>query len=108
MMNNKPLPPVPFQVKVFPALVPGYEYNAPRTKFDVVMNQWFAALAQDGNNQYDIRQILPMEGGGIMVFYEVTPLTSRELPCGTVCDTCGTSLYLIHECTRCDALPSEE
>jgi len=106
MTDNNPLPPVPFQVKVFPAFMLGYTHNAPRTKFDVVMNKWFEEIARDGNNQYDIRQILPLETGAVMVFYEVTPLTSRELPCGTVCDTCGTSLYLVHECTRCDAQKS--
>ncbi len=105
-MTDMPLPPTPFQVKLFPPNDAGYETWAARdhpTNFEKAMNEWFTTLARDGENEYDIRQILQLKGGGILVFYEVTPLGSRELPCGRVCDTCGTSLYLQHKCTRCDA-----
>lgn len=84
----------PFQVKTFPQ----------RGDVAGVMNEWFDTLAQDPENEYDIRQILNT-GIDLLVFYEVTPAVPEPVVQAagqSCCDTCGSELDVRHVCKDCD------
>lgn len=75
----------PFRVKDFRAAWPEQ------------VNEWFDHIADDKDYDYDIRQVLAVEGR-LLIFYEMTPKVQH---CTVVCPTCGHG-PLPHYCRGCD------
>jgi hypothetical protein len=76
------MPYTPFAVKEFVPFTKGY--NQRPTNFAKELNEWFTEISEDAENTYDIRQILTLKDGALLVFYEKGPTTARY-----TCPQCG-------------------
>jgi hypothetical protein len=72
------MPTSPFRVKEFHLYVRETSANGPVCNVADDMNEWFDTITEDEANEYDIRQILKVDGA-VLVFYEMTPAEPQSV-----------------------------